>query len=131
MFVANYTTVDWGPYGMWLSNYSDDINSTMCDYVTQVTWKITNSSVEHFHDKDSLAALTAERHLLALKSSSINELGLNNKTSGSVLQVLKNLELGLDISQEPVIVTIPSIIIIHILYKLVFPFCYSHRKLII
>ena len=83
--------------------------------------------------KDTLAALTAEWHLIALKSSSINKLGLNNKTSGSMLQVLKNLELGLGISQEPVIVivTIPSIIIIHILYKLVFPFCYSHRKLTI
>ena len=31
MFVANYTIVDWGPYGMWLSNCSDDINTTMCD----------------------------------------------------------------------------------------------------
>ena len=49
MFVASYTIVDWGPYGMWLSNCSDDINSTMCDYVTQLTWKITNSSKEHFH----------------------------------------------------------------------------------
>ena len=57
MFVNNYTIVDWGPYGMWLSNYSDDINSTMCDYVTQVTWKITNSSVEHFHDKGLLGCL--------------------------------------------------------------------------
>ena len=46
MFVANYIIVDWGPYGMWLSNCSDDINSTMCDYVTQVTWKITNSSMD-------------------------------------------------------------------------------------
>ena len=46
MFVANYTIVDWGPYGMWLSNCSNDINSTMCDYVTQVTWKITNSSMD-------------------------------------------------------------------------------------
>ena len=35
MFVANYIIVDWGPYGMWLSNCSDDINSTICDYVTQ------------------------------------------------------------------------------------------------
>ena len=35
----------------------------------------------------------------------------------------ENLELGLDISQGPVIViTIPSIIIIHILYKFAFPF---------
>ena len=30
MFVANYTIVDWGPHGMWLSNCSDDINSTVC-----------------------------------------------------------------------------------------------------
>ena len=36
-FVANYTIVDWGPHGIWLSNCSDDINSTICDYVTQVT----------------------------------------------------------------------------------------------
>ena len=57
MFVANYTAVDWGPSGMWLSNCSDDINSTMCDYVTQVTWKITNSSMEHFHDKGHLGCL--------------------------------------------------------------------------
>ena len=36
MFVANYTIVDWGPHGMWLTNCSDDINSTVCDYATQV-----------------------------------------------------------------------------------------------
>ena len=46
MFVASYTIVDWGPHGIWLSNCSDDINSTICDYVTQVTWKITNSSMD-------------------------------------------------------------------------------------
>ena len=57
MFVANYTIVDWEPYGMWLSNFSDDINNTMCDSVTQVTWKITNSSMEHFHDKGLLGWL--------------------------------------------------------------------------
>ena len=57
MFVANYIIVDWGLYGMWLSNCSDDINSTMWDYVTQVTWKITNCSMEHFHDKGLLGWL--------------------------------------------------------------------------
>ena len=59
MFVANYSIVDWckTTYGMWLSNCSDDINSPMCDYVTQVTWKITNSSMEHFHDKGLLGWL--------------------------------------------------------------------------
>ena len=37
MFIANHTIVDWRPYGMWLSNCSDDINSTMYDNATQVT----------------------------------------------------------------------------------------------
>ena len=74
--------------------------------------------------KDSLAGLMVEWHLLTLKLSSINKLDLNNDTSGNWLQILKNLELGLDISQGRVIVivTIPSIILIHILYKLAFPF---------
>ena len=36
MFVVNYTIVDWGPHGIWLSNCSDDINSAIHDYVTQV-----------------------------------------------------------------------------------------------
>ena len=57
MFVANYTIVDWGPYGMWLSNFSDDINSTMCDYVTQVAWKVTKTTMEHFRDKGLLGWL--------------------------------------------------------------------------
>ena len=35
-FVANHTVVDWGAHGMWLSNCSDDINSTVCDYATQI-----------------------------------------------------------------------------------------------
>ena len=57
MFMANYTIVDWGPHGMWPSNCSDDINSTMCDYATQVAWKITNSLTEHCHDKGLLGCL--------------------------------------------------------------------------
>ena len=40
MFVANHTIVNWGPHGMWLSNCSDDINSTMSDYVTQEASKL-------------------------------------------------------------------------------------------
>ena len=54
MFVANHTIVDWGPHGMWLSNCSDDINSTVCDYATQVTWKVIDTSMEHYHDKGLL-----------------------------------------------------------------------------
>ena len=92
MFVANYTIVDRGPHGMWLSNCSDDINGTMCDYVTQVTWKITNRSMDTSMTMDSLAGLTAEWHLLALKSSSNKKLGLNDGTSGNLLQILKNLD---------------------------------------
>ena len=42
---------------MWLSNFSDDINSTMCDYVTQVAWKVTKTTMEHFRDKGLLGWL--------------------------------------------------------------------------
>ena len=57
MFVANYTIVDWGPHGIWLSDCSDDINSTVCDYTTQVTWKTINTMMEHYHDKGLLGWL--------------------------------------------------------------------------
>ena len=65
--------------------------------------------------KDSLAGLMVEWHLLDLNLSSKDKLGLNNGTSGNVLQILKNLELGLDISQRPVIVIV---------------FCYNHSYFI-
>ena len=45
MFVANYIIVDWGLYGMWLSNCSDDINSTICDYVTQEDYQQFNETL--------------------------------------------------------------------------------------
>ena len=54
MFVANHTIVEWGPHGMWLSNCSDDVNSTICDYVTQVAWKVINTTMEHYHDRGLL-----------------------------------------------------------------------------
>ena len=57
MFVANYTTVDWGPHDMWISNCSDYINSIMCDYATQVAQKFTNITVEHYPDKGLLGGL--------------------------------------------------------------------------
>ena len=37
MFMANHTIVNWGPYGIWLSNCSEDTNRTIYDYLTQVT----------------------------------------------------------------------------------------------
>ena len=74
--------------------------------------------------KDFLGGLMVIWPHLVLESSLINRLGLNNGTSGNLLQAPKNLGLGLDISQGPVIVpvTISFIIINHISYKLVFPF---------
>ena len=54
MFVANYTIVHWGPHDSWLSDCSDDINSTICHYATQVAQKITNIMMEHYHDKGLL-----------------------------------------------------------------------------
>ena len=57
MFVANHTVVDWGPHGMWLSDYSDDTNSTVCDYATQVAQKVSNTIMEHYHDKGLLGWL--------------------------------------------------------------------------
>ena len=50
-FVANHAIVNWGPHSMWLLNCSDDINNTMYDYITQVTWKVTNTTMEHYHDR--------------------------------------------------------------------------------
>ena len=60
MFVANHTIIDWGPHGMWLSNCSDDVNSTVCDYATQVAWKINDTTMEHYHAKDFLGGLTGD-----------------------------------------------------------------------
>ena len=54
MFIANHTIVSWGPHSMWLLNCSDDINNTMYDYITQVTWKVTNTTMEHYHDRGLL-----------------------------------------------------------------------------
>ena len=124
MFVANHTIVNWGPHGMWLSNCSDDINSTMCDYVTQVSWKVTNTTMEHYHDRGLLGWLDSGMAPLILELSLINRLGLNNRTSGNLLQTLKNLGLGPDISQGPIvaIVIISFTIINHILYKPMFHF---------
>ncbi|XP_065798159.1 endogenous retrovirus group K member 25 Env polyprotein-like [Muntiacus reevesi] len=50
LFVASHTIVDWVTHGMWLSNCSDDISSTVCDYATQVAWKVTNTTMEHYKE---------------------------------------------------------------------------------
>ena len=81
--------------------------------------------MEHYHDRGLLGWLDdGMPPSLVLESSLINRLGLNNGTSGNLLQAPRNLGLGLDISQGPIVVikTITFIIINHISYKLVFPF---------
>ena len=90
MFMANYTIVDWGPHGMWLSDCSDDINNIFQWYGRSLTlrWNITMT-------KDFLAGLTVEWHpSLLLKLSSINKLGLNNGTFGNLLRAPSTEELG-------------------------------------
>ena len=80
--------------------------------------------------KDFLAGLRVKWHpLLILELSSINKLGLNYGTYKNLLQTPKNLKLGVDISQRPVmvIVTISFAIISHILYRPVSHFCYALR----
>ena len=54
MFVANHIILDWGPHGMWFSNCSEEVNSVVCDYVMQVTWKVTDTTMEHYHDRGLL-----------------------------------------------------------------------------
>ena len=91
-------------------------------------WNITMT-------KDFLAALMVEWHPPVLGSSSINKLGLDNGTYGNLLRAMKNLELGLDMSQEPVIAVI---VIISFTVSIIFhtnlyspSFCFSYRKLTI
>ena len=76
--------------------------------------------MKYYHDKGLLGWLEgAMAPLLLFESFSINKLGLNNGTFGNLLQTQKNLELGPDISQRPVVVlvTISFAIISHILYR--------------
>ena len=75
--------------------------------------------MKHYYNKGLLGWLDGGMApLLLFESFSINKLGLNNGTFGNLLQTPKNLELGPDISQRPVvvIVTISFAIISHILY---------------
>ena len=117
MFVANHTIVDWGTHGMWLSNCSEEVNSIVCDYVMQVTWKVTDTTMEHYHDKGLLrwldSGLAPPRPSIVLDKQSGPEQWDTWKLAASTE------ELGLDISQGPVvvIVTISFAIISHILYR--------------
>ena len=122
MFVANHTIVHWGPHGMWLSNFSDDINSTICDYTTKVTWEVTNTMMEHYHDKGLLGWLDCGMALPCPREVPDKRIWPEQWDTWKL--VVSTKELGLNISQGPVvvIVIISFVIINHISYKLVIPF---------
>ena len=124
MFMDNHRVVDWGPHGIWLSNCSDDINSTVCDYVTQVAWQVTNTAMEHYHDRGLLRWLDGGMGPPRPRIVLDKQMGPKQWESGNLLRTLKNLGLGLDISQGPIVVieTIYFVIINHILYKPMFHF---------
>ena len=95
----------------------------MCDYVTQVTWKITNCSMEHFHDKGLLGwldgGMAPPRPQIVLRK----QIGPEQRDIWKLAPNTEKLRTWTGyFTGTIVIVTIPAIIIIHILYKLVFPF---------
>ena len=98
MFVANYTIVDWGPHGMRLSNCSDAINSTVCDYATQVAQKVTNTMMEHYHDKGLLGWLDGEMAPLRPRIVLNKLIGPEQWDIWKV--AVSTEELGLDISGD-------------------------------
>ena len=80
--------------------------------------------MKHYHDKGFLGWLNGGMALpppppALLELPWINTLSLNNGTFGNLLRTPKNLELGPDISQRPVvvIVTISFAVIGHTSYK--------------
>ena len=98
MFMVNHTIVDGGPHGMWLSNCSDDINSTVCDYAPQVAWKVTNTTMEHYHDKGLLGWLDGGMAPPRPRTVLDKQIGPEQWDIWNLLQAPKNLGLGLDIS---------------------------------
>ena len=86
MFVAYHIILDWGPRGMWFSNCSGEVNSTVCDYVIQVTWKVTDTTMEHYLGKGLLGWLDGGLAPPHSRMSSINRVGLNNGTFENLLR---------------------------------------------
>ena len=101
MFVANHTIVDWRPHGMWRSNCSEQVNSMVCDYVTQVTRKVTDTTMEHYHDIGLLGwldgGLAPPCPRIVLDKQSGPEQWVIWKLAAST-RAWKNLKPGLDIS---------------------------------
>ena len=93
------------------------ILTTLC-----VIWKVTDTMMEHYYDKRLLEwldrGLAPPPPKIVLDKQSGSEQWAIWKLAASI-RAPKNLELGPDISQEPVlvIVTISFTIISHILYR--------------
>ena len=106
---------------MWLSNCSD---RTVCDYVTQTAWTVTNTTMERYHDGGLLGWLDSGMVLPRPQIVLDEQIGPKQWDIGNLLQTLRNLGLGLDISQGLVvaIAIIYFSIINHILYKPMFHF---------
>ena len=132
--MANHTIVDWGPHGIWLSNCSNDIKNTVYDYVTQITYKVTNTTMEHYHDRRLLGWLGCGMapprpqivldKQIGLKQWDIWKLAASTEELGTWTRHFSFFFFGLDISQGPIIaIAIISFAIInHILYKPMFHF---------
>ena len=89
MFVANYTIVDWDPM---VCSYLTVQMILIALYVIMLLKQYGRLPILRWNvTKDFLAGLTVEWHPLALESSSINGLDLNNETFGSLPQAPKNL----------------------------------------
>ena len=124
IFVASHTIVNWGPHGIGCPTIQMILIALCVIMLLKWLGKLLTLGWNITMTKDFLDGLTIELPSLALESSSINRLGLNNGTSGNLLQAPKNLELGRDISQEPVVVIVIISLALtnHISYRLVFPF---------
>ena len=87
--------------------------------------------MKHYHDKGLLGRLDSGMASPSPRIILDKQSGPEQWISGNLLPAPKNLGLGPDISQGPVMVmvTISFAIISHILYRLCpTSFCYSHRK---
>ncbi|XP_027465208.1 endogenous retrovirus group K member 18 Env polyprotein-like isoform X1 [Zalophus californianus] len=52
LMLNNRMVADWGPHGKFLNNCSEDVNSTICDYITNIRWNHTDhGTYTHHHTK--------------------------------------------------------------------------------
>lgn len=47
--LGNFTLVDLGPHGKFLNNCTDDVKTTVCDYMTDEIWNSADTTIHHHH----------------------------------------------------------------------------------